>query len=116
MNKTNHGMETLIGNLLRVGVITAAAVVFSGGIIYMFRHGFESADYRVFQRVSFDWKTAFSFHGRGLIQLGLLLLIATPIARVALSIFAYARQRDTLYVIVTSIVFGILMFSLSGRF
>jgi len=118
----NHRTEIVIGNLLRIGVITAASIVLFGGIIYLFRHGLVSADYKIFQRVPYDLcnvrgilKSAFSFHGRGFIQLGLLLLIATPIARVALSIFAFARKRDTLYIIVTSIVFVILIYSLFGR-
>ena len=119
---TNHKMEMLIGNLLRAGVITAASVVFLGAIIYISRHGFVSANYKVFQREPSDLRSiggilrnAFSGHGRGLIQLGLLLLIATPIARVVLSIFAFARKRDILYVIVTLIVFCILIYSLLSR-
>jgi uncharacterized membrane protein len=127
MNKTgqpsaNHEMETVIGNLLRAGVIIAAATVFSGGIVYLCHHGFAIVNYRVFQHepsylcnIRGILGSAFSFHGRGLIQLGLLLLIATPIARVALSIFEFARKRDTLYVVVTFIVFCILMYSLLGR-
>ena len=112
----NHKMGIVIGNLLRIGVIAAASIVLFGGIIYLFRHGLVSADYKVFQRVPFDLcnvqgilKNVFSFHGRGFIQLGLLLLIATPIARVVLSIFSFVRKRDILYIIVTSIVFVILI-------
>jgi uncharacterized membrane protein len=118
----NHGMETMIGNLLRAGVIVSAAVVFSGGLIYLFRHGSAVASYKVFQRVPLDLcsvqgilKNCLELHGRGLIQLGLLLLIATPIARVALSIFAFARKRDYLYVLTTLIVLCILIFSILKR-
>ncbi|MCX5678578.1 MAG: DUF1634 domain-containing protein [Candidatus Omnitrophica bacterium] len=118
----NHEMEIFIGNLLRTGVILAAATVFLGGMIYLVCHGFTTADYRVFQHepsylcsIRGIIGNAFSFHGRGLIQLGLLLLIATPITRVALSIYIFARKRDTLYVIITLIVFSILMYSLLGR-
>jgi len=121
-NLSNHALETIIGNLLRTGVIIAASIVFLGGLIYLYRHGFTTANYKVFQRVPYDLcsvngilESAFSFHGRGFIQLGLLLLIATPIARVIFSIFAFARQRDTLYAIVTSIVFFILIYSLLNR-
>ena len=52
--------------------------------------------------------------GRGLIQLGLLILIATPIARVAFSFFAFLYQRDWLYVVVTLMVLGLLLYSLVG--
>jgi uncharacterized membrane protein len=59
-------------------------------------------------------KDVLSFRGRGIIQLGLLLLIATPIARVALSVVAFAIQRDRLYLVVTLIVLAVLMYSLTG--
>ena len=119
---TNHKIEIVIGNLLRAGVIIAAAVVFFGGIIYLYRHGLAPVNYKVFQRVPIDLCSVkgilgnvFSFHGRGFIQLGLLLLIATPIARVGLSFFVFARLRDNIYVIVTLIVFCILIYSLLSR-
>ena len=56
--------------------------------------------------------TRFQPHGRGLIQLGLLLLIATPIARVVFSVAGFARQRDWLYVAITLIVLTLLGYSL----
>ena len=55
-----------------------------------------------------------TFHDRNIIQLGLLLLIATPIARVAFSAVAFALERDRLYVVITLIVLGVLLFSLAG--
>ena len=48
------------------------------------------------------------------VQLGLVLLIATPVARVAMSLVAFILQRDRVYVVVTSIVLALLIFSLSG--
>lgn len=118
---TDHQVEIFIGNLLRVGVITAASLVILGGLIYLFRRGLALPDYRFFKgepaelcHVGGIIKYAFSFHGRGLIQLGLLVLIATPIARVALSIFAFLRQRDKMYVVVTCIVLMVLFYSLFG--
>ena len=55
-----------------------------------------------------------AFQGRGIIQLGLLLLIATPVARVALSIFGFAAERDRMYVVFATIVLVILLYSLFG--
>ena len=52
--------------------------------------------------------------GRGVIQLGLLLLIATPIARVAFSVVGFALERDRMYVVFTLIVLAILLYSLLG--
>jgi len=114
--------EILIGNVLRSGVIISASVVFLGGVIYLFRHGLSPIDYKTFHAGPLDLRTvigilmnAFLGHGRGFIQLGLLLLIATPITRVALSILLFARQKDKLYVVITLIVFCILTWSLLGR-
>ncbi|HAH32223.1 MAG TPA: DUF1634 domain-containing protein [Elusimicrobia bacterium] len=118
----NLETEIIIGNILRAGVISAATVVSVGGIIYLFRHGQTQMDYSVFRRQPPEFSTVdgiirqvFSGRGRGMIQLGLLFLIATPIARVAFSVFAFARQRDRLYVAVTLAVLTILIYSLIGR-
>jgi uncharacterized membrane protein len=118
---TEQQLENIVGNLLRVGVIIAAVVVFAGGILYLIRHGVTSPDYRVFHGEPADLRSvsgvateALSLQGRGIIQLGLLLLIATPIARVTFSVFAFAQQRDRTYVIVTLVVLAVLLYSLLG--
>ena len=117
---TDERVEGVIGNLLRWGVILAAAVVLAGGAIHLFRYGSTISDYRVFhgepsdlRDVSGILKGAFSWNSRGLIQFGLLLLIATPVARVAFSVVAFALQRDRTYVVVTLIVLGVLLYSLA---
>ena len=118
---TDQKVEEGIGNLLRVGVTLAAAVVLFGGSIYLARHGRTAPQYHVFRGEPADLRTisgivkaALAFQGRGLIQLGLLLLIATPVARVAFSVAAFAIQRDRLYVVVTLIVLAVLVYSLAG--
>ena len=114
-------LEVILGNLLRTGVLLSAAVVFAGACIYLSRHGHEPANYRVFRGEPSEFRTipgvihsVFNHRGRGLIQLGLLLLIATPIARVAFSIAGFAIERDRLYVIFTVIVLVVLLYSLLG--
>jgi uncharacterized membrane protein len=52
------------------------------------------------------------FEARGVIQLGLLLLIATPIGRVVFSVIGFVRQRDWLYVAITLLVLRLLLYSL----
>ncbi len=117
----DHPIEVILGNLLRAGVLISAAVVLWGACIYLFRHGHEPADYRVFRGEPSEFRTipgviqsVISGRGRGLIQLGLLLLIATPIARVAFSIIGFAMERDRMYVAFTLIVLAILLYSLLG--
>ncbi len=118
---TDEQVEVIIGNLLRAGVILAAAVVLLGGGVYLSRHGLAAPHYRVFKGEPAELRTvsgiAHDAHeglGRGIIQLGLLLLIATPVARVAFAAFAFAAQRDWTYVGITLIVFAVLAYSLGG--
>lgn len=118
---TDKRIENILGNLLRAGVGIAALVVLCGGVIYLVRHGDATADYRVFQSeplelrsVSGIVRNAFGVNGRGIIQLGLLFLIATPVARVIFSIWGFAAERDRMYVVFTVVVLAILLFSLVG--
>jgi len=118
---TDQVVEEWIGNLLRAGVTLSAAVVLFGACVYLVRHGHEMPHYRAFVGTPEDlrsvpgvWKNVLAFKGRGLIQLGLLLLIATPVARVAFSVVAFAIQRDRLYVVLTLLVLAILTYSLAG--
>jgi uncharacterized membrane protein len=120
---TDQQVEQTIGNLLRLGLIVAAVVVLVGAVIYLARHGGEQPQYRVFHGEPADLRgvgsivdDALQFSGRGLIQFGLLLLLATPVARVAFSIVAFAVQRDALYVVVTLIVMSVLLYSIVGGY
>ncbi len=118
---TDEQVEQTVGMILRSGVIVAALVVLMGGILYLIDYGVTFPDYRVFRGEPPGLRTlsgivieAFSFRFHGIIQLGLLLLIATPVARGAFSVLAFALQRDRTYVTVTLIVFAVLMYSLIG--
>lgn len=116
---TDERLERIIAYLLRAGVLLSAAVVLAGGICYLIAHRNEPVDYHsfgkqpdVYRTVSGVLAAAVRWDCRAVIQLGLLLLIATPIARVALSLVAFAVQRDRTYIVVTAIVLMILLFSL----
>ena len=120
-NWTDKNIEEIVGTLLRVGVSLSAFVVSIGAVIYLARHGREPANYRVFHGEPSDLRSlsgivrdAFHLRGRGIIQLGLLLLIATPVARVAFSIWGFAEEHDRLYMIFTGIVLIVLLYSLLG--
>jgi uncharacterized membrane protein len=119
---TDERVEETIAALLRFGVMLAAAVVLLGGIVYLGRHGREQPHYKVFLGEPTDLRSvtgiaqdAAAGSGRGLIQLGLLLLIATPVARVAFSVAAFGLEKDTLYVVVTLAVLTLLVLSLTGH-
>jgi uncharacterized membrane protein len=113
--------EVMMGRLLRFGVIFAAAWVLAGGIHYLVQFGGATPDYKVFRgepgglrhpREIFH--EAIHLDARGLIQLGLLLLIATPVARVAFSVIGFALEKDRMYVVITLIVLALLIYSLSS--
>jgi uncharacterized membrane protein len=112
-------MELWIGNILRIGVVVSALLVLSGGILYLYRYGMTWLGYATFkgepERLKDIYgilKSALSYHSRGIIQSGLLCLIATPIMRVIFSLGIYVKQKDTLYVLITSIVLCLLIYSL----
>ena len=114
-------IEQWLGNLLRAGVLLAGFVVFCGGCLYLVRHGSAPADYQIFRGEPSNYRTvtgiireALALRGRGIIQFGLLLLIATPIARVAFSVWGFAAERDRMYTVFTLIVLAILLFSMLG--
>ena len=119
LHVTDHSIEKMVAALLRTGVIVSGAVVTIGGAIYLTRHGGEVAVYRTFKmlpptdRLVPDIITSAIHHrARSIIQLGMLLLIATPIARVAFSLVGFALERDRKYVAITAIVLSILIYSL----
>ena len=104
-------MEILMGNMLRYGVLISALFVFSGAIIYLVQHGGEKPQYKLFVgeplrfiNLKLILKNAFKVQARSIIQLGLLLLIATPIARIVFSIIGFILEKDYVYVTITTIV------------
>ena len=123
MNEHEQGdrrMESIIGILLRLGVLLSGGVVLFGAIVYLIRNGSAALpDYKSFHGETVQLSTVDGilagcreFRGRAIIQLGLLLLIATPVARVVFAVAAFALEKDKLYVVITLIVLAILMFSL----
>jgi uncharacterized membrane protein len=118
---SDQKIEDVVGTLLRTGVTASAVVVFCGALVYLSHHAHTAVDYRVFRGEPAELRsfsgilhTAFRLQGQGIIQLGLILLILTPVARVAFSILGFAAERDRMYVIFTVIVLAILLYSLLG--
>jgi uncharacterized membrane protein len=123
MRQNHTGMdkrlEILIAYTLRIGVVTAAVIVLIGGILYLVENASAGPHYQTFHASS---KSSDNLSGiiqnirelnsSGIIQLGLLVLIATPIVRVIFSVAAFALERDILYVVATLIVLAVLLYSL----
>ena len=117
--RSDSDFDVVLGRVLRFGVVLAAVVVLDGAAIYLARHARELPQYHVFRGEPGDLRTmrgivadARTLSGRGVIQLGLLVLIATPIARVVFSVIGFLRQRDWMYVGITSVVLALLLYSL----
>lgn len=112
-------MEIIMGRLLQVGVLLASAVVLTGGVLFVRAHLGNAVDYRTFAGEPGNLRSV-----RGLIrllmagdpvaviQVGVLLLIATPVARVVFAVIGFALERDRLYVAVSVAVLAVLMISL----
>jgi uncharacterized membrane protein len=116
-------IENLIANLLRAGVFAAALVVIIGAMLFLGSHPRAHVDYRTFRGEPDQLKNVqgivgctFTGNARCIMQLGLLLLIATPIARVIFSAVAFAIEGDRMYVAFTLFVLGVLLYSLFGSF
>jgi uncharacterized membrane protein len=112
-------LETMIGQLLRAGVLLAAATVFAGGVLYLVQHHSDRTNYHTFvagapstRSVSGILQSAAHGDSEAIIEVGLLLLILTPIARVAVAMVGFLLERDRLYAVVSLIVLAILAFSL----
>jgi uncharacterized membrane protein len=121
--QSERQLENLLSNLLKYGVLIASAIVLIGGILYLINHGSEPAEYQVFRGTSSDFcspigvvNAVLSGSRRGIIQLGVLILIAVPILRVLISFLTFLLQRQFIYVLITSLVLASLTYSLVGAY
>jgi uncharacterized membrane protein len=115
----DFALEQRLGTLLRGGVILSATVTLIGGIMYLAAHGSAIASFHTFTGEPAELRTVGGVIrgvARGdsvsIIQLGVLLLIATPIARVFISVIGFARERDWMYVACSLLVLALLCYSL----
>lgn len=116
-------MELLIGKLLRYGVITACTISVCGGIVYLVQHYGETNARYMASEISTDafikehgykhigdvFNGLQNFDGEAIILLGVCVLIATPVIRVAFSAIAFLVEKDYMYVTITLIVLAIIL-------
>ena len=120
-NEADRRVDLVIGRLLQIGVFAAAAIVVVGALLFLSQHGRASANFNEFRpgprelrSVSGIVRGVRAFNSAAIVQLGLVLLILTPIARVALTLVAFVIQRDRLYVVITGLVLALLLYSLAA--
>lgn len=115
-------VEKLIGRLLRTGVLLASIVALIGGIFYLHVYGKGQPQYHVFigaaeqlRHIKGILQGVTQLDGAAIIQLGVVILISTPIIRVAFSALAFFIEKDYKYVLITFIVFSVIMFSMISK-
>lgn len=114
---TDERMDAIIAKLLRAGVILAAAMVLAGGVAYVASGGRTVPDYRQFHPESSQALRGLRAISRlpwpeTLIEIGLLFLIATPVARVGFCLAAFIMERDHMYAWFTATVLAVLFYSI----
>jgi uncharacterized membrane protein len=113
--------EQVVGNVLRLGVLIAAAVTLVGGVLYLMQAGATRPDYHTFRGASSPLRSLTAIargvaagNAEAIVQAGVVLLIATPIARVALTLIAFAVRKDRLYAMISALVLVLLAYGLLG--
>jgi uncharacterized membrane protein len=120
-----ESMNAIIGNVLRYGTILSAAVVLFGTILLANAYGTsDSSTFTIYLQNQVPHLQGFdsslqsllgglgSFSAFAWIELGVILLIATPVSRVLISVFLFAAEKDRLYMMVTAVVLLLLLFSM----
>ncbi len=117
---TDHDIDMSVSRMLLVGVTLAAGVVLIGGLLYVRHPWVTIPDYSHFSNGGATRSTIAGvmdglvhLNPKSIIEFGLLLLIATPVARVVFCVIGFARQKDKLYVLISSVVLVILLYSLT---
>lgn len=117
---TDHDIDMSVSRMLLVGVTLAAGVVLIGGLLYVRHPWVAIPDYSHFSTGGATRTTIAGvvdglvhLNPKSIIEFGLLLLIATPVARVVFCVIGFARQNDKLYVLISSVVLVILLYSLT---
>ena len=112
-------MQVIIGRILRGGVMVSMILVFIGGVFFVYRHGHSIPDYKTFKGIPVfihDFggiiNGVVTMKGQAIIQLGIILLIATPVVRVAFSAVGFLLEKDYLYTFITLIVLLIILASM----
>jgi uncharacterized membrane protein len=126
-DRADGRLEMVISTVLRGGVIVSIAVIFIGMLISFVRHQDAARDPRELSALTSKsapfphslrdvTSGVLALRGQAIMALGLLILIATPVMRVVVSIVAFALQRDGVYFAITSMVLLLLILSfLLGR-
>ena len=115
-------VELVISRLLRVGVVTSLLIVTWGTVISFVRHPDYTSVPAELQRLTRPgaafpqtlgdvWRGLKQGRGQAIVTAGLLLLVVTPVSRVAVSILGFVYERDRTFVAITTTVLMLLLLS-----
>ena len=120
-------LKILLSKTLRTGVSLACLTAFVGGVLYLVREGGKPFSLSVYQYFSYDahqpasyttwtgiWEGFTQFTAVGWIQMGVLLLILTPILRIVISLVEFLSEHDWLYAAITATVLTVILFNSVG--
>ncbi|MPT33322.1 MAG: DUF1634 domain-containing protein [Chryseobacterium sp.] len=114
---TDIDLNRSVGNLLRLGVILSVVTSLIG-FVKLFLEGFKMPKYKLLDMGSSSEKVWGSFwdslskgEGMAIIQLGILLLILTPLVRIIFALIGYLKEKDYVYVVISTIVLVIMVVS-----
>jgi uncharacterized membrane protein len=119
-------LQRVISIALRTGVTVASVIGIVGGMLFLARHGAQPVSFRLFDGTNSPYASVtavgkalnsgdHSTRDLAIAQLGIVVLLLTPIIRVALSIVGFLMERDRAYVVITSVVLVTLMASVFLR-
>ena len=116
---SDYDVEQFIGRMLQLGVLVATIVTVIGGALLLVQHGSARPTYSVFHgepehltSIGGIVRGVSAMRSEAIVQLGIVLLIATPVARVAFTLVAFVLQRDRVYIALTTIVLALLLYGL----
>jgi uncharacterized membrane protein len=124
-------VERIISLTLQIGVIASVVLVLAGTILTFAHHPEYVHDPATLDRLTGQpqkgqaaridpefpataeemWKGLLALKGQAVIVLGLMVLVATPVLRVAISVFIFMVEKDWTFVVITLIVLALLLSS-----
>lgn len=122
LHLADHDIEQFIGLQLRFGVLFSSLIVLAGGILYLIQSGkMLLPHYQLFigEKAGLTtgreiWHGVTGMEAKGIIQFGVVVLIATPILRILFSLIGFILEKDRLYIGITMVVLSVMMFSIFG--
>lgn len=116
MQEKQRDIDVAISGILRGGVLLSSVLCAIGGIGLMLQDWGRPEHFDAFDNelksIPDILRLALEGHPEGIIQTGVLVLVATPILRVAFTMFAFLKEKDYVYVAIALIVLAGLLYSL----